>query len=100
MYSLLRVSYKQPVFLLAAIIIRILFLNISWYCYFAIIISLHQFFLLFSSIGFVIPIRYLFGSFMCLQMFVGPALAYNGLDEYQFELYKMQVSQAEYFAYT
>lgn len=36
---------------------------------------------------------------MCLQFFIGPTLAYNGLDEYQYFLYKMQVSEMEYFTY-
>jgi len=36
---------------------------------------------------------------MCLQMFIGPALAYNGLDEYQYFMYRMKVPEAEYFSY-
>jgi len=62
-------------------------------------ISLHQFMLLFYSIGHIIPVRYLLGSFMCLQMFIGPTLAYNGLDKFQRGYMKMQVPYQEYFAY-
>ncbi len=36
---------------------------------------------------------------MCLQMLLGPALAYNGLDQYQFGHFKMQVSESNYFFY-
>ena len=36
---------------------------------------------------------------MCVQFFVGPTLAYNGLDEYQYVHYKMKVSEDVYFGY-
>lgn len=55
--------------------------------------------LLFYSIGHIIPVRYLLGSFMCLQMFIGPTLAYNGLDQFQRGYMKMQIPYQEYFAY-
>jgi hypothetical protein len=71
----------------------------SWFSIFAVMITLHQFMLLFYAQGFVIPIRYLFGAFMCLQMLLGPVLAFNGLDQYQRGNYKMQISEAEYFSY-
>ena len=61
---------------------------------------MYQFILLFNSIGHVIPVRYLLGSFMCVQFFIGPVLAYNGLDEYQYFMYKMKVSEVQYFTYT
>lgn len=65
----------------------------------AIAISLHQVYVLFNSISDVIPVRYIFGAFMCLQFFIGPVLAYNGLDQYQFPGYRMQVSETTYFLY-
>ena len=65
----------------------------------AVIISIHQFVLLFNSVGSIMPVRYLFGSFMCLQFFIGPVLAYNGLDEYQYPLYRMLIPESEYFGY-
>ncbi len=71
----------------------------SWWSLFALTFSAFQFYLLFESIGKVIPIRHLFGSFMCLQMLVGPALAYNGLDQFQVGHFKMQVSETDYFFY-
>lgn len=71
----------------------------SWISYFSILLALHQFILLFNAIGFVIPVRYLFGAFMCVQFFVGPSLAYNGLDQYQYFHYKMKIPEHEYFAY-
>lgn len=36
---------------------------------------------------------------MCLQFFLGPALAYSGLDEFQYFLYRMRVSESAYFIY-
>ena len=95
MKTLFPARVNWTIFLGASIVIRVAFLSLSWTSYFAIILSLHQFFLLFTAIGFVIPTRYLFGTFMCLQFFVGPTLAYNGLDQYQYKLYKMQIPEAD-----
>ena len=89
----------MPLYLLACIFIRIIFLEISWASYLAVMISVYQFLLLFNSIGTVIPIRYLFGSFMCIQFFIGPTFAYNGLDAYQYFMYIMRIPEAEYFSY-
>jgi len=36
---------------------------------------------------------------MCLQMFIGPTLAYNGLDKYQRGFLKMQIPEDQYFLY-
>jgi len=99
MYSLFQVKFSWPVYLISLLLIRVLFMDITWLSFFAIAVTLHQFFLLFYSFGHVLPIRYLLGSFMCLQMFLGPAFAYNGLDEYQLMYYKMQVPEEQYFAY-
>jgi hypothetical protein len=66
----------------------------------AIAITLQQFLLLFYSIGTVIPVRYLAGSFMCLQMLLGPAIAYNGADAFQMVQYKMNIPEMEYFLYS
>ncbi len=85
--------------MLLAIVIRLLFAEISWASYIAIMVSLYQFILLFYSFGSVMPVRYLLGSFMCLQMFVGPTLAYNGLDKYQRGFLKMQIPEGQYFFY-
>ena len=71
----------------------------EWTSFFALAITLHQFLLLFNSIGAVLPIRYLAGSFMCLQMLLGPTFAYNGLDQYQFVDYTMKIPEAAYFLY-
>jgi hypothetical protein len=91
--------YNLASLLIMAVVLRLVFSEMSWYSYVALIISLHQFFLLFNSIGEVIPVRYLFGSFMSLQILLGPVFAYNGLDVYQYYLYKMQVPEGTYFSY-
>lgn len=36
---------------------------------------------------------------MCVQFFIGPTLAYNGLDQYQYFHYKMKVTEDVYFGY-
>src|SRR5436853_601345 len=81
------------IFLLVAIAIRALFFEMSWYSYFAILISIREFMLLFLAIGKVVPVRYMFGSLMCLQMLIGPVFAYNGLDKFQYEYYTMKIPE-------
>ncbi|MBC7887135.1 MAG: hypothetical protein H7Z13_04550 [Ferruginibacter sp.] len=99
MKTLFNTNFNWPVFLGISIVIRVIFIGMSWISYFSILLALHQFILLFNAIGFVIPVRYLFGAFMCVQFFVGPSLAYNGLDQYQYFHYKMKIPEHEYFAY-
>jgi hypothetical protein len=97
--SLIHVKFNWNIFTGIAIIIYLAFPDLSGYSYFAILITLHQFTLLFNAIGYVIPVRYLFGAFMCLQLLLGPMLAYNGLDKFQVGYYKMQIPEEQYFAY-
>lgn len=99
MESLFYTKFNWRLFFGLVILILLLFPGLSWYSYFAILISVHQFLLLFYALNYVLPIRYLFGSLMCLQMFIGPTLAYNGLDKYQYFMYQMQVSEVVYFSY-
>lgn len=97
--SLFKVKFNWPLYLLAGFAIRLVFIDMSWWSYSAIMITLFQFGLLFSAIGHIIPIRYLLGSFMCLQFLVGATFAYNGADQYQYIYYKMRIPEAEYFSY-
>jgi len=97
--TLFNTEFNWPAFLGAAIVIKVLFVGMHWTSYFAVLLSLHQFMLLFNSLGYVVPIRYLMGAFMCVQFFIGPALAYNGLDDYQYINYKMKIPEAAYFGY-
>ena len=99
MYSLFKVRFNWGLYLGVIMFSRLLFPDLSWFSYVAIMISVYQFLLLFYSFGAVIPVRYLLGSFMCLQMFVGPTLAYNGLDKYQRGFLKMQIPESDYFLY-
>ena len=99
MNSLFRVNINWTFFMIFAVLLFVLFPNLSGFSYLAILISMHQFLLLFYSIGHVIPVRYLFGVLMCLQMFVGPMFAYNGLDRYQVGRNTMQIPEADYFLY-
>ena len=99
MKTLFNTEFNWPAFLMAAIVIRVLFIGINWPSYFAIILALHHFMLLFNAIGYVMPVRYLLGAFMCVQFFIGPSLAYSGLDEYQYINYRMKIPENAYFAY-
>lgn len=100
MISFLRIDAKGYLGLVTLFfLLKLFYFDMSWWSIFAFTFSAFQFYLLFESFGKVIPIRHLFGSFMCLQMLVGPALAYNGLDQYQVGHFRMQVSESDYFIY-
>lgn len=99
MGSLFDVKINWGIFFGIGILILIFLPNISMLSFFALMISIHQFMLLFYSYGYVIPVRYWAGSLMCLQMLVGPSFAYNGLDQYQIEKYKMAIPEYDYFIY-
>ena len=99
MNTLFNVRFNWGFYVVTAVAIYWLFPDMSWFSYFALLITLHQFLLLFHSIGYVIPYRYLFGAFMCLHMLLGPAMAYYGLDKYQGAKERMQLPEAEYFSY-
>jgi hypothetical protein len=99
LYSLFKVKVNWGLYLGLLIVVRLLFPELSWFSYAALMIAAYQFMLLFYSFGSVIPVRYLLGAFMCLQMYIGPALAYNGLDKYQRGFLKMQVPEDQYFIY-
>lgn len=99
MRTLFPASFNWGIFLLVAIVLRGLFPQWSIYSYFAIVFSIYEFCLLFTSIGHILPTRYIFGLLMCVQFFVGPALAYNGLDQYQYFKYRMRIPEEEYFLY-
>jgi len=73
--------------------------DMSWFSFIAVAIVLHQFLLLFFSVGSIIPIRYLAGTFMCVQMLLGPVIAYNGADAFQRPEYQMKLPEFEYFLY-
>jgi hypothetical protein len=97
--SLFPRHYNWPFLAIFLVVLRVLFINISWASFFAVSFSLYQFTLMFDAIGKYIPTRHLFGSLMCLQFFIGPSLAYNGLDPYQYFMYQMKVPESDYFIY-
>ena len=99
MKTLFPEKFNWSAFILFLIFIRLLFFSVSWVSFFALVISIYQFTLLFDSISSVIPTRHLLGSFMCVQFFLGPFFAYNGLDEYQYFMYKMRIPEADYFSF-
>jgi hypothetical protein len=100
MKTLFSVKFNWGLYFLLLIFIKLTWLDLSWMSYVALAITLHQFLLLFYSAGAVIPIRYLAGSFMCLQMLLGPTLAFNGLDAYQTNsVFRMKIPEFEYFSY-
>jgi hypothetical protein len=93
--TLFYVKFNWGVYLVTLILILALFPGISWWSFFALALTIQQFF----SIGSVIPIRYLAGTLMCIQMLLGPTFAYNGLDQYQYIDYIMKIPEPEYFSY-
>lgn len=99
MRSLFQVNVNW--FALFGFVVAILIIapGVSLPCFIALMIASFQFLVLFYSFGYVIPVRYLAGSLMCLQMLVGPSFAYMGLDETQYFKYRMQVTEWEYFSY-
>jgi hypothetical protein len=100
MQSLFNGKVNWFVYLGVIIFIRLVWPGLGWVSFFALCITLHQFFLLFYSIGYVLPIRYLLGTFMCVQMLLGPTFAYNGLDAYLTDrTFQMKIPEAEYFSY-
>lgn len=99
MKTLFNVKFNWGFYILTLIFIRLVWYDMSWISLFAIAVTLHQFLLLFYSVGAIIPIRYLAGSFMCLQMLLGPVLAYNGTDVFQRPEYQMKISEMAYFIY-
>jgi hypothetical protein len=87
------------IYFLFIIFLKLILIDISWYSFAAIGIFLYQFMLLFNTLGEAIPIRYISSVMMCIQMLLGPTLAYNGLDQFQTGTYKMQIPEVEYFSY-
>ncbi len=99
MEGLFKTNLNWPVFFILVIALRFAGFTLGWTSYLALVISLFQFILLFNSIGSLIPVRYLLGSFMCVQFLIGPSFAYAGLDKYQYFKYVMQIPANEYFLY-
>ncbi len=99
METLYNVKINWYAYFSVFVLLLLLFPDLSWFSRIAIMIATHQFMLVFYSFGYVIPVRYLAGALMCLQMLVGPTLAYNGLDQFQYAKYKMQVPESVYFSY-
>ena len=92
-------KFNWGVYFLIILTIRLLFLDISWHSFIAVAIMIHQFMSFFMLVGYVVPIRYIFGIFISLQFLLGPTFAYNGLDPYQYFMYRMRIPEEEYFTY-
>jgi hypothetical protein len=99
MKTLFNVKFNWGFYIILLIFIRLMWYDMSWVSFIALAITLHQFLLLFYSVGAIIPIRYLAGAFMCLQMLLGPTIAYNGADAFQRSEYQMKIPELEYFLY-
>ena len=99
MDTLFKVKFNWGLYFIFLVAIKLLWYDMSWLSFIALSITLHQFLLLFYSVGAVLPIRYLAGAFMCLQMLLGPTIAYNGADAFQPTQYQMKLPEMEYFMY-
>lgn len=99
MYSLFKVRFPWFPYFIILLVFWGTVPELKVLAFMSVAIVLHQFILLFNSIGQVLPIRYLFGLLMSIQMLLGPVLAYYGLDEYQPTASKMKITELEYFTY-
>lgn len=100
MGTLFNVKFNWGVYFLLLFGILILWPGLSVWSVLALAVTLHQFMLVFYAMGSAIPIRYLAGALLSLQMLLGPTLAFNGLDAFQTNaIYRMQVSEETYFSY-
>lgn len=97
--SLTNVKFNWYILAAVAVIILVINPGISPWCFAALLIGFHQFMLIFFAFNYIIPVRYIAGAFMSLQMLLGPSFAYLGLDSAQYFKYRMQVSEVEYFSY-
>ncbi|MBK7346579.1 MAG: hypothetical protein IPI98_06645 [Chitinophagaceae bacterium] len=97
--SLTNIKFNWYIFAGIAVLILLLKPDISPWCFIALLIGIHQFMLIFYAFKYIIPVRYIAGAFMSLQMLIGPSFAYLGLDSAQYFKYRMQVSEVEYFGY-
>ena len=79
----------------------VLFLFFGFDIYAALAVSIFMYWVssLFIRTNDSLPIKELFLSMYGLQFLFGPAMAYNGMDEYTLDIYKMKVSSQEYFSY-
>ena len=97
--TLFNVRINWLTYALIMVVILMIFPHISIWSFTALAIAVHQFLLLFYAYGYVIPVRYWAGAMACLQFLVGPTFAYNGLDEFMYFKYRMQVPEEVYLTY-
>ena len=90
--SLTNIKFNWYIFAGIAVVILLLKPDISPWCFIALLIGIHQFMLIFYAFKYIIPVRYIAGAFLSLQMLIGPSFAYLGLDSAQYFKYRMQVS--------
>lgn len=86
---------------IAGITLVIVLLFFKFDIYSAIALSLFMYWVssLFIRTNDSLPIKELFLSLYGLQFLFGPALAYNGMDYYTLDIYKMKVNSEEYFSF-
>jgi hypothetical protein len=77
-----------------------LLFGLDIYAAFAVSIFIYWVSSLFIRTNDSLPIKELFLSMYALQFLFSPALAYNGMDYYTDDIYKMKVSSQDYFSYT
>lgn len=80
-------------------IVSLFLLGLDVYSCIAISIFAYWVNSLFTRVNHSLPIKELFLSMYSLQFLLGPALAYNGMDYYTIDIYKMKVSSQEYFSF-
>ena len=82
-----------------SLVLSLLFFNLDIYSALAVSIFMYWVSSLFIRTNNSLPIKELFLSMYALQFLLGPTMAYNGMDYYTDDIYKMKVSSQEYFSY-
>lgn len=91
-------NLSAPFLVLYITILVLVLFRVPFIASLSLLLFFHQLITLVLSMGAVIPVRALIGTFFCLQLLIGPLIAYNGGDEYLIDAYKMKVDEATYFS--
>lgn len=91
-------NLAAPFLVLYMIILLLMVFGVSFTSAIALLLFFHQVIVLVYSMGNIVPVRSLIGTFFCFQLLIGPLIAYNGGDEYLIDAYKMKVDELAYFS--
>jgi hypothetical protein len=92
---------KHQNYIIASVgfIVSLFLLGLDVYSCVALSIFIYWVSSLFIRVNHSLPLKELFLTMYALQFLFGPALAYNGMDEYTLDIYKMKVNSDTYFTF-